>query len=106
MSVVLDDLISNSEKAGASLIEIEMTNPSKEELRILFSDDGKGVAEKFLEDEKSKNKIFELGITTTNGGSGIGLNSVREGLKSMNGTIKLIGNNVKLKGACFEIIIK
>ncbi|BAO56060.1 ATP-binding protein [Nonlabens marinus] len=106
MSVVLDDLISNSEKAGASLIEIDMTNPSKEELRILFSDDGKGVAEKFLEDEKSKNKIFELGITTTNGGSGIGLNSVREGLKSMNGTIKLIGNNVKLKGACFEIIIK
>ena len=74
--------------------------------QISFSDDGKGVAEKFLEDEKSKNKIFELGITTTNGGSGIGLNSVREGLKSMNGTIKLIGNNVKLKGACFEIIIK
>lgn len=106
MSVVLDDLISNSEKANANLIEIEMTNPSKEELRILFSDDGKGIAEKFLEDEKSKNKIFELGITTTNGGSGIGLNSVREGLKSMNGTIKLIGNNVKLKGACFEILIK
>ena len=106
MSVVLDDLISNSEKAGASLIEIEMNNPSKEELKIIFSDDGKGVAEKFLEDEKSKNKIFELGVTTTNGGSGIGLNSVREGLKSMNGTIKLIGNNVKLKGACFEIIIK
>ena len=106
MSVVLDDLVSNSEKAGASLIEIEMTNPSKEELKILFSDDGKGVAKNFLEDEKSKNKIFELGVTTTNGGSGIGLNSVREGLKSMNGTIKLIGNNVKLKGACFEIIIK
>lgn len=106
MSVVLDDLISNSEKAGASLIEIEMTNTSKEELNILFSDDGRGVAEKFLGDEKSKNKIFELGVTTTNGGSGIGLNSVREGLRSMNGTIKLIGNNVKLKGACFEIIIK
>ncbi|WP_405376870.1 ATP-binding protein [Nonlabens sp. Asnod3-A02] len=106
MSVVLDDLISNSEKADASLIEIEMTNPLKEELRILFSDDGNGVAENFLENEKSKNKIFELGITTTNGGSGIGLNSVREGLKSMNGTIKLIGNNIKLKGACFEIIIK
>ena len=106
MSVVLDDLISNSEKAGANLIEIEMTNPSKEELSILFSDDGKGVSEKFLRDEKSKNKIFELGITTTNGGSGIGLNSVRQGLKSMNGTIKLIGNSIKLKGACFEILIK
>jgi len=106
MSVVLDDLISNSEKAGASLIEIEMSNISEDELIIYFSDDGKGVQEIFLKDEKSKNRIFELGVTTTNGGSGIGLNSVREGLKSMNGSIKLLGNNIKLKGACFEIIIK
>lgn len=106
MSVVLDDLISNSEKAGARLIEIEMSNPSKEELKILFSDDGNGVATRFLEDEKSRSKIFELGVTTTIGGSGIGLNSVKEGLKSMSGTIKLLGNNIKLKGACFEIIIK
>jgi len=106
MSVVLDDLISNSEKAGASKIEIEMTNPKEQELKVLFSDDGKGVEKKFLENEKAKNKIFELGVTTTNGGSGIGLNSVREGLKSMNGTINLLGNNIKLKGACFEIVIK
>ncbi len=34
------------------------------------------------------------------------MNSVREGLKSMNGTIKLLGNNLKLKGAFFEIQIK
>ena len=106
MSVVLDDLISNSEKAGANLIEIEMSNPSEGILKILFSDNGNGIAEQFIKDEKSKEKIFDLGITTTKGGSGIGMNSVREGLKSMNGTIKLIGNNVKLKGACFEIIIK
>lgn len=106
MSVVLDDLISNSEKAGASKIEIEMTNPNEQELKVIFSDDGKGVEKKFLENEKAKNKIFELGVTTTNGGSGIGLNSVREGLKSMNGTINLLGNNIKLKGACFEIVIK
>lgn len=106
MSVVLDDLISNSEKAGAKLIEIEMSNPTKEELKIIFSDNGNGVLDKFLVDEKSKDKIFELGVTTTNGGSGIGLNSVREGLKSMNGTIKLLGNKIKLKGASFEIIIK
>ncbi|MGJ3234360.1 ATP-binding protein [Marivirga sp.] len=106
MSVVLDDLISNSEKAGAHRIQIKMVNLSKEELKILFSDDGNGVEKKFLTNEKSKNKIFELGVTTTNGGSGIGLNSVREGLKSMNGTIKLLGNDIKLKGACFEIIIK
>ena len=106
MSVVLDDLISNSEKAGANLIEIEMSNPSEGILKILFSDNGNGIAEQFITDEKSKEKIFDLGITTTKGGSGIGMNSVREGLKSMNGTIKLLGNNLKLSGACFEIEIK
>ncbi|QGK73412.1 ATP-binding protein [Flavobacterium sp. SLB02] len=106
MSVVLDDLISNSEKAGANLIEIEMSNNSEGILKILFSDNGIGITEQFLKDEKSKEKIFDLGITTTKGGSGIGMNSVREGLKSMNGTIKLLGNNLKLTGACFEIEIK
>jgi len=106
MSVVLDDLISNSEKAGANLIEIEMSNNSEGILKILFSDNGIGITEQFLKDEKSMEKIFDLGITTTKGGSGIGMNSVREGLKSMNGIIKLLGNNFKLKGACFEIQIK
>lgn len=106
ISVVLDDLISNSEKAGAHKIEIEMFNPSEDELKIFFSDDGNGVDKKFLDNEKSKNKIFELGVTTTKGGSGIGLNSVREGLKSLNGNIRLLGNNVKLKGACFEVLIR
>lgn len=106
MSVVLDDLISNSEKANASIIEIEIANASEKELRILFSDNGNGVPNQFLTDERTKEKIFELGITTTLGGSGIGLNSVREGLKAMNGSIKFLGNNIKLKGACFEILIK
>ena len=106
MSVVLDDLISNSEKAGATLIEIEMSNTSGGILKILFSDNGIGITEQFLKDEKSMEKIFDLGITTTKGGSGIGMNLVREGLKSMNGTIKLLGNNLKLSGACFEIEIK
>lgn len=106
MSVVLDDLISNSEKAEATLIEIDISTPSPEILRILFSDNGIGIDETFLKDEKSKEKIFDLGITTTKGGSGIGMNSIREGLKSMNGSIKLLGNNQQLKGACFEILIK
>jgi len=106
MSVVLDDLISNSEKASASKIQIQMTNPNEDEILIIFSDNGNGVQDKFLSDDKSKEKIFELGITTTEGGSGIGLNSVRTGLKSMKGTIKLLGNNIVLKGACFEIRIK
>ncbi|GGG56818.1 ATP-binding protein [Bizionia arctica] len=103
ISVVLDDLISNSVKASAKNIKIEMSNPSKDILKIYFSDDGNGVSKEFIE---NKETIFDLGITTTLGGSGIGLNSVRTGLKSMKGEIKFIGNNIQLKGACFEITIQ
>ena len=101
ISIILDDLISNSEKANAKNVLIEIQNPSKETLKIIFSDDGKGVPKKFLE---SPDQIFELGVTTTDG-SGIGLNSVRTALKSLKGTIEFIGNGKKLKGACFEILI-
>lgn len=103
ISVILDDLISNSEKANASKIQLELTNPNADSLKIYFSDNGDGVPKSFLD---NKDKIFELGITTTKGGSGIGLNSVRTGLKSMRGEISFIGNGVKLSGACFEIILK
>jgi signal transduction histidine kinase len=101
VSVILDDLISNSEKAGARNVQIEMNNPTKDSLRIFFSDDGKGVPKKFMDDPE---RIFDLGITTTDG-SGIGLNSVRTALKSLKGTIQFVGNGKKLKGACFEIKI-
>ncbi len=101
ISIILDDLISNSEKANAKKVLIEMLNPSKETLKIIFSDDGKGVPKKFLE---NPDQIFELGVTTTDG-SGIGLNSVRTALKSLKGTIEFVGNGKKLKGACFEILI-
>ena len=101
ISVILDDLISNAQKAGAKNVSIEITNPSKDSLKILFSDDGKGVPKKFLNDPE---KIFELGVTTTDG-SGIGLNSVRTALKSLKGAIQFIGNGKRLKGACFEILI-
>lgn len=101
ISVILDDLISNSEKADAKQILIQMQNIGNE-LIINFSDDGKGVPKLF---EDKPEKIFELGVTTTNG-SGIGLNSVRTALKALKGTIEFIGNNVILNGACFKISIK
>jgi signal transduction histidine kinase len=101
VSLILDDLISNSMKAGARKVVIDLSNPTEERLKIMFSDDGSGVAKKFLENPE---KIFELGITSTDG-SGIGLNSVRNALKAIKGTIKFLGNGKLLKGACFEIII-
>lgn len=102
MAVIFDDLISNSEKAQARNIEIIMKNINSDSLSITISDDGIGVEERFL---KNPSKIFELGITTTNG-SGIGLNSVRTALRTMKAEISFIGNNITLKGATFEIIFK
>ena len=101
VSIILDDLISNSEKASAKKILIEMTNPTKDSLKVIFSDDGNGVPLKFLENPE---QIFELGVTTTDG-SGIGLNSVRTALKAIKGNIYFLGNGKKLNGACFEILI-
>lgn len=102
IALIFDDLISNSEKAEAKNILIDITSPSDEILVINFSDDGIGLDEKFIKNPKS---IFELGITTTDG-SGIGLHSVKKALSKMQGEIQFKGNNINLKGATFEIIFK
>lgn len=102
IALVLDDLISNSEKAGAKYFQLDMTNIDDNSLRVIVSDDGKGIDEKFMDNPE---KIFELGVTTTNG-SGIGLNSVRTALKSMKASISFLGNGKKLSGAAFEILFK
>lgn len=101
LSLVLDDLISNSVKANAKNIQIVISKTRNNDLKILFSDDGRGVAAKFND---SPDVIFDLGVTTTDG-SGIGLNYVRTTLSKMQGTIKFVGNNKLLKGATFEIVI-
>jgi len=101
LSMVFDNLVSNAEKAGAKKVLVDIKN-QKEQLIILFSDDGKGVDDKLQE---NIDRIFELGITTTDG-SGIGLNHVKEALKKINGDIRFLGNKSSLKGATFEIVIK
>lgn len=101
LSLVLDDLISNSAKAKAKTVKVLMTKTKNGDLKILFSDDGKGLIDKF---QSNPEIIFDLGVTTTDG-SGIGLNYVRTTLAKMQGTIKFSGNNKLLKGASFEILI-
>lgn len=100
IALVLDDLISNSEKAGAKSFQLDINNIDDNSLRVVVTDDGQGIDDKFLDNPE---KIFELGVTTTNG-SGIGLNSVRTALKSMKASISFLGNGKYLSGAAFEII--
>ena len=101
IAVILDNLISNSQKAKASKVLIEANLTGDGKLQLIISDDGDGLDPVFNRVEDS---IFELGVTTTDG-SGIGLHTVRLVVEGMQGSVRFIGNGVKLKGASFELLI-
>jgi signal transduction histidine kinase len=100
LSIVIDNLISNSQKSKAENIIIEIVN-SKNQLQILFHDDGIGVSSDFISTPKV---LFQLGVKSNTEGSGIGLYTVKKKMKEMYGDIKFIGNNQKLKGATFKLV--
>lgn len=102
ISLVLDNILSNSLKAGANNLLVQISNFAEDKCIVDFSDDGNGVEDEFL---NHPDDLFSLGVTTTDG-SGIGLYSTRELLKRVStakATIAFLGNNVFLKGACFRI---
>ena len=98
ISVLLDNLISNAKKESAKEILINIFQESNKYI-IDFSDSGNGVADSALLGDK----MFELGVTTRLGGSGIGLASVRKIVSDMKGHVSFLGNNIYLKGATFRI---
>jgi len=100
LSIVIDNLISNSFKAGADKILIE-ANSLGDNLEVLIHDNGVGVVKDFV---NSPDYMFELGAKTGGEGSGIGLYSVKRKMEEMDGEIKFLGNGVKYKGASFQLI--
>lgn len=102
IDIILDNLVSNSRKANATEVLIEFKLNDKK-LEIYYYDNGDGLPENFLKNSKS---IFELGVRESKSkGSGIGLYDVKKRVNSLKGSIDFIGNNKKLKGACFKIVI-
>ena len=101
IGIVLDNLISNSVKAGASEIVLNISNEG-ERVIVDFSDDGTGVN---LE-EFTSSSIFEEGVTNRRGGSGIGLHTVKYTMEErLHGTVEFVGNGLHdLKGATFRLI--
>jgi signal transduction histidine kinase len=95
--VVLDNLVSNSKKAGATGVDVYLCNTDKGALKMTISDNGKGILPQNVE------KIFDIGFTTTDG-SGLGLSHVKEILHRTGGSIKV--NPEKKNGAEFIVIIK
>jgi len=92
--MVIDNLISNSTKHGASKIEIHWSRSDKG-VSFSFRDNGKGIADNIM------NNIFDFGFTTSRRGSGIGLYHVKEIIENLNGTIGV--NNKIIKGVEFII---
>lgn len=98
ISVLLDNLISNAKKENADRIQINIFEENGKYI-IDFSDSGKGVSDPTLLGDR----MFELGVTTRYGGSGIGLASVKKIVTDMKGRVCFLGNNIYLKGATFRI---
>lgn len=101
IGIVLDNLISNSIKAGAEKIVLTISN-EKNAIIVDFSDDGSGVNMA----EFTSDSIFEEGITNRRGGSGIGLHTVKYTMEErLHGSIVYVGNGIhNLKGATFRLI--
>lgn len=95
--IVLDNLISNSSKHGASKIELKWSK-SENLIELLFKDDGTGIKDSILDN------IFDFGFTTSRRGSGIGLYHVKEIIEKLKGSINV--NNKLTKGVEFIFSFK
>ena len=101
LSIILQNIVSNSKKANAKSLLITFWNEGRT-LFVDFSDDGDGVDL----DMYTPETIFEVGVTNRQGGSGIGLSTIREEMqRDLNGEIIFVGNGDHgLKGATFRLI--
>ncbi len=96
ISIVIENLINNARKAGATEISFELLNSDKKSLAITVKDNGAGLV-KSIDDPQ---RIFELGFSRT-AGSGLGLYHVRQVLDEISGSIEI--NVGQQKGTKFTI---
>ena len=95
--MIVDNLFSNSDKAEAKDVFVQLKNINNDTFEMIFEDDGKGIPDSNL------SRIFNLGFTTTDG-SGIGLYHVSTLVKKMKGEI--VVNNKLPKGVQFKMTFK
>lgn len=104
ISIILENLISNSRKAGANEMEISFSLDHENFLLINISDNGEGLSKEYIDNPES---IFKLGITNKNGGSGIGLHTLRELIiENLHGNIHYSGKGIENIGSTFTIILR
>jgi len=91
--MVIDNLVSNARKAGATKIAVKIAIKDESQLSVLVRDNGSGF------DDRSIKRAFEFGFTTTNG-SGLGLFHINKVMESMGGSASI---NKSKKGAEVEL---
>lgn len=85
ITMLIDNLISNSQRAHAQNIIFKFKMVNKDQLEIEITDDGDGIDQKIQSPDK---KIFDRGFTTTEG-SGLGLSHAKHIVESAGGEIYL-----------------
>ena len=90
MSILIDNIISNADKADAKNLKVKISKIGGNTLRISFSDNGNGLSAKLDKPES----MFEMGMTTTSG-SGLGLYHAREIVERFGGKITAIPQQPK-----------
>jgi signal transduction histidine kinase len=95
ISIIFDNLISNSKKHHSKNINVTIVGSNSQKLCVNVSNDGDTIP------KKNAASLFEIGFTTTSG-SGLGLYHVREILSEMHGSIKLVEDSSD--GVTFSII--
>ena len=96
--VLVDNIISNSRRAGAK--KIIFLPPTSENGLFAISDDGPGLAITISKPEK----IFQKGFTTSDEGSGRGLYHVTETLKKMNLEMVISEEPAGWSGLSLEVV--
>lgn len=100
LSIILDNLVSNSQKAGANKLRLDFSREGRTYI-VDFTDNGDGVDLS----QFTPQSIFEEGVTNRRGGSGIGLSTIKDRMKKeLNGDIAFIGNGLHFAtGATFRL---
>lgn len=100
LSIILDNLVSNSQKAGANELRLDFSREGRTYI-VDFTDNGDGVDLS----QFTPQSIFEEGVTNRRGGSGIGLSTIKDRMKKeLNGDIAFIGNGLHFStGATFRL---
>jgi signal transduction histidine kinase len=89
LSILIDNIISNADKALAKKMWVNISTISENTLRISFIDNGKGMSPDLPDTES----MFEMGVTTTIGGSGLGLFHAKSIITKISGKISAIPLN-------------